>query len=184
MISDPEHGDGVLLDRFRSGDGAAFELLVGRYQGPLLRFAGSLLRDNAAAEDIVQEAFLRLMRSAPDVGSNGACGPWLFRVCRNLSYDMIKTETREKRRREKARTPAEAPAPSAGLEKSELHDALDRELQQLPAREREVLQLKVHEGLSYSQIAEVTGLASGTIGWLVHTALTRLTDRLQAARVL
>ena len=58
------------------------------------------------------------------------------------------------------------------------------ELERLPAKEREVVRLKVQQGLSYREIAEVTGLKPGYIGWLIHHGLNRLTNRLQAAGVL
>lgn len=180
MAEAPDPGDGALLARFRAGDGAAFDLLVDRYQGPLLRFAQAALHDPAVAEDVVQETFLRLIRHAPDPGSNGAVGAWLFRVCRNLAYDTMKTETRERKRREAV---AEPPAPAAEpvSERAELGALVSRELERLPAKQREVVAMKVQQGLSYQEIAAATGLKPGYIGWLVHTGLNTLTDRLRAA---
>ncbi|RMH04111.1 MAG: RNA polymerase sigma factor [Planctomycetota bacterium] len=176
--------DGRLLARFQGGEAAAFADLVERWQGPLLRFSGSLLRSAVAAEDVVQECFLRLIRRPPEIGSDGDLGPWLFRVCRNLCLDAMKTDARENRRRERLSPPAAAPGPADRVEAGELADLVDRELGRLPLREREILLLKVGEGLSYRQIAEVTGLAAGTVGWLIHQALGRLCDRLRAAEAL
>ncbi len=183
---DPAAGpaDGTLLASFLAGDAGAFDLLVERWQGPLLRFATSLLRSEEAAEDAVQESFLRLIRKTPEVGSDGVLGPWLFRVCRNLCYDAMKTDTRERKRREKATPPAEAANPAATAEHGELTALVSQEMNRLPEREREVLRLKVHEGLSYQQIADVTGLATGTIGWLIHNSLNHLCDRLRAVEAL
>jgi len=184
MEGTSEPPDGDLVTRFRGGDLAAFESLVERYEGALLRFARATLRNAAAAEDAVQETLLRLAKSPPDPAGNGAIGAWLFRVCRNLAYDNMKSEQRERQRREKVSRDeiditAEHPA-----ETREMHALVGRELERLPAKQREVLRLKVQEGLSYAQIAEVTGLKSGYIGWLVHTGMNALTDRLRAAGLL
>ena len=180
----PEPADGALFTRFQAGEAAAFDLLVDRWQGPLLRFATSLLRREEAAEDAVQESFLRLIRKPPSTGSDGSLGPGLFRVCRNLCYDAMKTDARERKRREQARPPAEAATPAAAAETGELAALVGRELENLPEREREVLRLKVHEGLSYQQIAEITGVATGTVGWLIHQAMERLCDRMRALEAL
>ncbi len=181
--------DAALLERFHRGDPAAFEELVDRYQAPLLRFARAVLPDASAAEDVVQETFLRFLRHAGGLrrgpGLNGRDAPlaaWLFRVCRNLAWDLMKTERREQERRRRLR-PA-PPEERDGAEGRELRELVGRELERLPAREREVLQRKVLEGQSYREIAEATGLKPGYIGWLIHQGLGRLHERLQAAGVL
>ena len=85
-----ESKDGPLLGALLNGDSSAFDQLVERYQSPLIRFARGFVRDRGAAEDLVQETFIRLIRSTPDIGSDGVLGPWLYRVCRNLAYDNSK----------------------------------------------------------------------------------------------
>lgn len=184
MSSPSETADAVLLESFQQGDSTALDWLVERYQGPLLRFARGFVRDQGAAEDLVQETFVRLIRSAPDLGSQGSLGPWLYRVCRNLAYDNRKMETREMQRRERAQTPEPAPTPAGLNEQQETCAILRRELDLLPEREREALRLKVDQGLSYHQIGEVLGVKPGTVGWLVHQAMNRLTERLRAAQAI
>jgi len=176
--------DGELLARFRTGDPDAFDLLVERYQGRLLRLAGAALGDSSSAEDVVQETFVRLLRHAPEPGPNGAVGGWLFRVCRNLACDTMRTEIREKRRRERASVPGLAPSGPEGAAEAELREIVARELDRLPAREGDVLRRKLQEGQTYREIAAATGMAPGTVGWLVHTGLQRLSARLRAAGVL
>ncbi len=184
MSRPPDAPDGALLEAFQSGESEAFDLLVERYQGRLLRFARGLLADGSVAEDVVQESFLRLIRSTPVIGSDGVLGPWLFRVCRNLAYDNRKMETREMQRRERATAPEPPPTPVGNSEQAETTALLRQEMLRLPEREREALRLKVHEGMSYAQIGAVLGVAPGTVGWLVHQAMNRLTDRLRAAQAI
>jgi RNA polymerase sigma-70 factor (ECF subfamily) len=175
--------DGALLAAHAGGSAEAFDRLVERHQGRLLRFATGLLRDRTRAEDVVQETFLRLLRKPPAVGSAAAAGPWLFRVCRNLAYDLMKTEAREQQRRDRLEAPA-SPTPDEHSADLEVRALVRKEWDRLPAREREALWLKVHDGLSYAQIGEVLGVKAGTVGWIVHEAMQRLTQRLRAAQAL
>ncbi len=178
-----ETADGALLAAFAAGSAEAFDRLVERHQARLVRFAAGLLRDRERAEDVVQETFLRLLRSPPAIGSAADAGPWLFRVCRNLSYDLMKTEAREQTRRDRLEAPA-GTTPDEQSASAEVLTLVRREWDQLPSREREALWLKVHEGLSYAQIGEVLGVKPGTVGWIVHEALDRLTQRLRTAQAL
>lgn len=175
--------DGALLAAFTAGSTEAFDQLVERHQARLVRFASGLLRDRERAEDVVQETFLRLLRTPPALGSADEAGPWLFRVCRNLSYDLMKTESREQARRERL-TVEETQAPDERSADAEVLALVRKEWGQLPAREREALWLKVHEGMSYAQIGSVLGVKPGTVGWIVHEALNHLTQRLRTAQAL
>lgn len=175
--------DAELLSRYRGGEAQAFDLLVERHQAPLMRFASGILRDVSRAEDVVQEVFLRLLRIGPELGSGASAGPWLFRVCRNLAYDTMKMETRENARRDKL-VVEEPLGPGSDCEQQEVLSLVQREMLQLPEREREALWLKVHDGLTYAQIGEVLGIKPGTVGWLVHEAMNRLTARLRLAQAI
>lgn len=175
--------DAELLAGFRQGQMADFDRLVDRHQAPLLRFASGMLPDRSAAEDVVQEVFLRLLRKGPELGSGASAGPWLFRVCRNLVYDTMKTETRESARRDKLVSP-ERLDPAEQSEEQEVLELVRHEMRRLPEREREALWLKVHEGMSYAQIGEVLGVKPGTVGWLVHEAMNRLTARLRKVQAI
>ena len=184
-VSSPsEVPDATLLESFRQGDSTALDTLVERFQGPLLRFARGFVRDQGAAEDLVQETFIRLIRNLPALEPHGSLSPWLYRVCRNLAYDNRKMETREMQRRERVQEPEPAPTPAGLNEQQETCAILRRELELLPEREREALRLKVDQGLSYIQIGEVLGVKPGTVGWLVHQAMNRLTERLRAAQAI
>lgn len=180
---DSRPADGALLARYHGGEVEAFDGIVERHQASLLRFATGILRDSVRAEDVVQESFIRLLRNGPTIGSEGSLGPWLFRVCRNLAYDVMKMETREHARREKAILP-EPPTPDACSEQAEVLSLVKREMEMLPSREREALWLKVHQGMTYAQIGDVLGVKPGTVGWLVHQGLDRLTSRLRLAQAL
>ncbi len=193
-MSVPGPDDSALLLKFQNGDQGGLESLVERHQGGLLRFAGGLLRDPSRAEDAVQETFLRLIRKAPRLGTGDSLGPWLFRVCRNLSLDTRKIEGREMERRRRLETRGGVDSgsvtarpqdnPSQVAEDSEVRSLVDRELELLPERERTALRLKVHGGLSYAEVAEVLQVKPGTVGWLIHKGMDRLASRLRAAQAI
>lgn len=78
----------------------------------------------------------------------------------------------------------DAPTPEDQSADAEVLALVRREWDLLPAREREALSLKVNDGLSYAQIGEVLGVKAGTVGWIVHEAMQRLTQRLRSAQAL
>lgn len=172
--------DVELVEQYHLGNLDAFEVLVERWQTPLLRFAATLRRSPDLAEDAVQETFMRFLRAAPKSGSFESLGPWLFRVCRNHCYDVMKKETRGEAREVGAVAMPMPPTPDELAAGTEIGAIVGRELDLLPEKEREALRLKIHGGLCYREIAEVLGVAQGTVGWLVHQAMGRLSRRLGA----
>lgn len=156
--------------------------IVDRHSAPLLRYAASILRDPDNARDVVQETFVRLWRE-PRGQVEARVVPWLFRVCRNRALDY--------RRKEKRMTPIEtnpaapppadtAPDPGLAAETRDSHDRVLQFMATLPENQREVVRLKFQNGLSYKEIAEVTDLSVGNVGFLLHTALKTLRTRLVA----
>lgn len=141
---------------------------VARYEGPLTGYAARILGDAEKARDVVQEAFLRLC--AQDVSKlDGHLGEWLFTVCRNLALD-------QRRREKRMRSPKDAEMEAAGTgpaEAAEGRTALAA-LGRLGEAQREVLRLKFQNGLSYREIAGVTGQSVSNVGFLMHEGLKAL----------
>ena len=90
----PDGSDEQLLARHLFGDGRAFELLVKRYRADLLAFLGRLMGDTTAAEDVAQETFLRLHRSAEKFESSKGLRPWLFSIAANAVRDYYRYHAR------------------------------------------------------------------------------------------
>ncbi len=182
-----ELSEAHLLDRYREGHSDAFASLVKRHQGALLRYARALLGAVHSAEDIVQEAFLRLAEKPPVlppevVGDarreRAALASWMHKVTRNLCMDLQRSE-RRRRHRESAVAPDEAAEGGlAGVEASDTTSAVKRSLQRLPLDQREVLVLRLLGEKSYREIAQITGKKVGTVGWLVSVGLKALATEL------
>jgi RNA polymerase sigma-70 factor (ECF subfamily) len=170
--------DGELIERAGTGDGAALEELYARYARPVLGLALRRLGDRGRAEDAVQETFVSVWRAAKTYRpERGPGAPWLYAVARNAIVD---------RSRARSETPVEAPdEPSADLgpdvsaEESWTRWRVHRALEELPEREREVIELAYWRGLSQSEVAESLGLPLGTVKTRTRSALQRLATLLE-----
>ncbi len=152
------------------------------YEKPLLRYTQRLLGNMDHARDVVQEAFLQLCRLGPPK-KEGALAAWLYTVCRNKAFDHLK--------REKTMLPMQshadewvdpAPPPQQNLESREQRDQVLQQINALPDNQREVVQLKFGEGLSYKQISEITGHSVSNVGFLIHTAVSTMRRQLNQVK--
>src|SRR5436309_10350180 len=171
--------DGELIQRAAGGDRSAFEQLYRRYARPVFGLALRRLGDRGRAEDAVQETFASVWRSAgsyrPDRGPGA---PWLYAVARNAIVDRA----RVRREPTFANAPDEAsrdPGPAERAESSYVSWRVHRAVHDLPANEREVLELAYWGGLSQSEVATFLSLPLGTVKTRTRTALARLADLLE-----
>jgi len=174
--------DEALLRRYATGDSLAARLLVARMAPRLHRLALRLLADAAEAEDVVQEAMLRLWQIAPRWQSGGAQpSTWVYRVTVNLATDRLR------RRRSVAldavAEPAdETPAPFEVLLEADRALALEAALAQLPDRQRQAVVLRHLEGMPNPEIAEVMGVGIEAVESLTARGKRRLAELLSARR--
>ena len=171
--------DGDLLQRIADGDTRAFETLYQRFARPVLGLALRLLRDRGRAEDAVQETFAAIWRSAGSYRpERGPGAPWLYAVARNAIVDRA----RARRDTTFAEPPDQASAdagPGERAESSYVSWRVHRAVQELPANEREVLELAYWGNLSQSEIASFLGIPLGTVKTRTRTGLGRLADLLE-----
>jgi len=156
---------------------------IEEHEGSLLRYANHFVHDLETARDVVQDTFLQLCRN-PKEELRPRLAQWLFTVCRNRAIDVCRKERRMKLATENQLTDQldgqsdESVDPVARMEKSETATGLLKQIARLPDRQQEVLRLKFNAGLSYKEIAEVTGLTSTNVGFILHTAISKLRQRL------
>ena len=159
------------------------EEALDQYECRLLRYAQRIVGADRAA-DVVQETFLRLCRTEHEP-VNGSLAPWLYTVCRNLALDCLRKESRMSVALESVVPPVDQ---NQGHE--ELVEQRDRvafvlsQLDSLTDRQQECVRLKFQEGLSYAEIAEVTGISASNVGFTLHTAMKRLREKLTQIRTL
>jgi RNA polymerase sigma factor (sigma-70 family) len=149
------------------------------YEGALVAYATRHTRDVHSARDAVQEAFLRLC-GEDEAGVGPHVKAWLYTVVRRLAVDAKRKERRmDPAGKAVIETSAGREAdPALAAETSDTASHVLRMVADLPENQRECLQLKFGHGLMYREIAEVTGLSVGNVGFLIHTGLTTLRARL------
>jgi RNA polymerase sigma-70 factor (ECF subfamily) len=179
----PPSPDADLLAGLKQDPVQGLPPVLARYEGPLLRHAAAILGDSAAAQDVVQEAFLKLLGNGHPVENLPG---WLHRVTHNLALDHLRRESRLRRLHRDAAPDSEPLADSADreLDRREAEAVLAQELGKLPPNERAVLFLKLKEHKSYKEISAITGLGTGNVGFLIHQGLKRLSARLRPAAAL
>ena len=162
--------DEALLMRVVARDPAAFRLIVDRHMPRLILLARRLLRDEAEAEDVAQEALLRLWRQGQglDVGPAGV-GPWLKRVVSNLAIDRLRVRGRYDLTDEPPEQP-QAADQLRRLEQRELADRVEEALRQLPDRQRLALTMFHYEGLSMQEVGGLMGVSAEAVESLLARA--------------
>jgi RNA polymerase sigma-70 factor (ECF subfamily) len=190
MGSDPDH---ILVERVRERDARAFETLFERYGGMIRRHLARITRDDAAAQDLVQEAFLRVWTRAQQWDGRGSFKAWLYRVATNLALNHLRSVRRRREQPltvpddwdddggedEESTVPAwmmAAPAlgPDVALELAERRERIRRLVGRLPEEKREVFRL-VHEmELSMQDAADELGIPEGTVKSRLYYAKRRL----------
>src|SRR4051794_38281693 len=153
---------------------------VARYERPLISYTARLLDDDLdAARDVVQEAFLRLCRQ-DERKVSPHLAEWLFAVCRNRALDVRRKERRMRLLDEtQADATPSADDPSATAQTNGDATSILAMLEALPPNQAEVIRPKFQHGLSYEQISRVTKLSSGNVGYLIHTGIKTLRERLR-----
>src|SRR5207244_5850652 len=153
------------------------QMLLRRFELPLLQFATRITGDREWARDVVQETFVKFQNNG--AFQNPKPATWLFSVCRNGALNVCRKERRMQYLDEgliEARE-AEQPMPFERLEQQEAAGFLLSIVATLPPRQQEVIQLKFQSDLSYQQIAEITKTTANNVGVLIHTALRTLRQR-------
>lgn len=182
MPAPDDQSDEVLLRRYAGGDAMAARILMARLAPPVLRLGRRLLNDPTEAEDVTQEAMLRLWQIAPEWQA-GAAQPatWLYRVAFNLAIDRLR-----KRRGVALDSIDEpvnpAPAVVETMIAADRARALELALATLPERQRVAVVLRHLEGLANPEIAEVLGVGVEAVESLIARGKRRLTTLLSERR--
>jgi RNA polymerase sigma-70 factor, ECF subfamily len=167
-----------LILRCRDGSASAYEPLVRRYEARGLALAGMLLGDADEAQDAVQDAFVKAYRTLPRLAEGSEFGPWFRSILRNLCLDRLRSTARQRRVPWTAASVDGAawsdPTGTTAVEREQLASGVRAGLDRLSLEHREVLVLKEIEGMSYREIAELTGTPAGTVGSRLYHARAAL----------
>ena len=172
--------------RLRRGDPDAFDALLARYQNRLYRYLLRLTANPAAAEDLFQETWLKVITRIHRYDDRRPFEPWLFTVARNLALDHLRKvspqsldEPSASGETRAARLEADDPGSLERLLAREQQGLLERKLEALPALYREALSLRFEEEMTFEEIAEVLRAPASTVKSRVQRALSTLRKALQ-----
>lgn len=146
------------------------------HESALVGYAAGIMGDADAARDVVQDTFIKLHAQDPEKVDGPGLKAWLFTVCRNRALDLLRRRRRLVSLEEESILHLAAPGPSPADQAADSEETAEilRFFKRLPANQAEVLRLKFQNDLSYREIADVTGLTTSNVGFLIHTGLKRL----------
>ena len=154
------------------------------FEIPLTKYAVSILGDLEQARDVVQDTFLKLYKQDPEKVRQKVKS-WLFTVCRNHCYDLIKRnrKTSNLEEDEISYIASSEDNPFQVISFLEGREEIDEKIkilysliEELPSRQREVMRLKFQANLSYKEIAETIGISISNVGFVMHSALKKLRE--------
>ena len=170
--------DADLLVRVADRDREAFDLLYSRYVRSIFGLAMRRLRDRHRAEDAVQETFAAIWRSAASYRpERGPAAPWLYAVARNAIVDRLRA--RIEPASEVPEMVSSEPGPADRAEASFVAWRVHRALEELPEKEREVVELAYWSEMSQSEVADYLNIPLGTVKTRTRSALSRLAGLLE-----
>jgi RNA polymerase sigma-70 factor (ECF subfamily) len=192
-MADPEHD---VMAGILAHDPAAFETLFSRYSAVVLHQLQRMVRDTAAAEDLMQEVFLRVWQRAEQWQGHGTLHAWLVRIATNLALNHLRT-VRRRREQSLAVPPSRLPedvgqdlpsillwmsdttalSPEAALEQAEQRRLVWSWIDALPAEQRAALRLTHTTDMDMRTIAEMLGVPEGTVKSRLHYAIRKLIQR-------
>ena len=158
------------------------EAIVAEHETGLLRYAARILNNPISAQDVVQNVFIKLFKLWKEgTHPSSKLKGWLYRVTHNEAVDYIRRESRigvlhKKHAEEEKNCPDGIHCPATLDDKKEMVLAL---LKKLQPTEQQIVLLRMEEGFSYREIAEVTGRTEGNVGNILHHAVKKLSKRLK-----
>lgn len=180
----------MLVDRVRTGDKQAFDLLVAKYQRRLMRLLSRIVHDPAEAEDVVQETFIKAYRALRHFRGDSAFYTWLYRIGINTAKNFLATQGR--RTPTSTETDAEHAegfndgdnlrdinTPESMLASKQIAQTVNAAMEALPLDLRTAIALREIEGLSYEEISDIMDCPIGTVRSRIFRAREVIAEKLK-----
>ena len=168
--------DETLMHAVRKGDVAKLGILFERYHRPLFEFLARMTGNPAAAEDLVQDVFVRVLKYRATWRDEGRFETWLFRIARNARADYFRARSSDAPIDEAADHPSRAPLVIDTLARDREVARLQRALMLLREDKRELIVLARYRGMKLEAIADLLGIEVGTVKVRMHRAVKELRE--------
>ena len=184
--------DKELIDGYRLGCLADFELLVSRYQEQIYNYVFSLVRDRQLSDDIFQDTFVKIIRviKAGVYKDEGKFIQFAMRIAHNLVIDHFRKENRIPVVESSSEdynyvdnAPITDPSVEQGMIKDQVHSDLRKMIEMLPLEQKEVLRMRIYDDLSFKEIADITNVSINTALGRMRYALINLRKMAEAHSV-
>lgn len=176
--------DEELISSIEAGDPRALTVLYDRHSRPAYSLACRMVRRRQAAEDLVQEAFLKVWRFAGDYRvERGSARTWILSIVHNQSIDRLRREATRQRTQERFEALATKTQPSEAFEQtwsSLRRDGVREALEMLPREQLEILELVYFRDHTHKEIAELLELPLGTVKGRIRLGLKRIRDHFES----
>ena len=169
--------DQELMRIVHAGDFSPASEIYDRYSGRIYNFALRFLKNAEAAEDATQEVFVKMMRHANQFQGDAKLSTWLFSITANWCRDYLRKADNKAKETEDVLVQLPAPSdqsPDRTLEQRENEALIKRALQALTPEQREAILLSRYQGLSYAEIAQISGCSEGAVKTRVFRAMETL----------
>jgi len=178
-MTDP---DVALMGRIKKGDSKAFELLLARHQRSVYNIALRFLNDAAEAEDITQEAFIRVYKAAQTYTPDAKFSTWLYTIVKNLCFNVLRSRKAAEIISVEDETLPEIPSktedPVERITKAKAREMVIRAVGSLPENMKMVVILSKYHGLQYDEIAGIMGCSENAVKLRMHRAKALLAAKL------
>jgi RNA polymerase sigma-70 factor (ECF subfamily) len=183
-----EEPESNIMAEVAKGDLSAFRKIVDRYRKPLLNYIQRYTGDKAAAEDIGQEVFLRIFKTAKEYQTLSSFKTWLFKIATNLCLNELRDnkihrntiDIFELNEAGFVALSSESLSPLRELETHELSSTLKAAIKNLPEKQRVALLLHKYSGFSYGEISQMMGCSTSAVESLIHRARHSLRKQLRS----
>jgi RNA polymerase sigma-70 factor (ECF subfamily) len=175
-----QHGDNNLFERINKNDEKAFEFLFNKYYGILCSFSAKLIHDDVAAEEIVQEFFVKLWEKRDQISIETSVKNYFFRSVKNLCLNFIQHNKTKIAHAQKLQSEVENNfSDDNNYPEPDLYEKIEESINSLPEKRREIFRLSRQDGLKYHEIAQKLNISIKTVETQMSLAIKTLRDKLR-----
>ena len=191
-MSEVIKSDRELVENYRNGDLASFELLVSRYQAQVYSYIMTLVKDRQLADDVFQDTFVKIIRTikAGVYKDEGKFVQFAMRISHNLVIDHFRKENRIPTVESSSEdynyidnAPISDPSVEQNMINEQIHSDLRKMIDYLPVEQREVLRMRIYDDMSFKEIADITNVSINTALGRMRYALINLRKMMETNKM-